>query len=163
MVTPWCSEALAKSRILSGMPWMCWEHREALHTASPWKAGLGEVGLCRCGSRPWQNWSFKIHIYSSASLGGQDCRSARDERGGHLHQAYRFIREDERGRCWQERTCTCIKFGLPNSAEKVKMSFVWWCVTWCTGEKVWIYLCVHSCSVRLPGEALFSFPAASFF
>lgn len=116
-------DPIAKSRILSGVCSVCWEHREALRTASPWKAGLREVGPRRLGSHPWQNWLFKIHIYSSASFGGQGCRSARDEHGGRLRQTYRFSREDERRRCWQERTCSCVKFGLPNSAEKVKNIF----------------------------------------
>lgn len=98
-------------------------HGEAFHTASPRKAGLGEVGLCKSGSRQWQSWPFKIHIYSSASFGEQDCCSARDEHGGRLHQTYGFGGKEERGRCWQERAHRWVKLGLPNSAEKVKNFF----------------------------------------
>lgn len=123
MVTPWCSGAPAESRILSGVPWTCRVHGEAFHIASPWKAGLGEVGLCRWGSHQWQNWPFKIHIYLSASFGDQDCCSAGDNRGDRLHQTYRFGGEEERGRGWQERVRRWVKFRLPNSAEKVKNSF----------------------------------------
>lgn len=61
--------------------------------------------------------------YSSASFGGQDCCSAGDKHGGHLHQSCGCGREEERGRCWQERARRCLKFGLPNSAEKVRNFF----------------------------------------
>lgn len=115
MVTWWCSEAPAETRILSSVPWMsqvCWELSQR---ASPSKAGPGQVGPCGWGGCQRQNLKSTLTHQHRLVPGSLQCW---DVHGGHLHQTS-FRISWRGGRCWQVRACRWAEFGSPPAgAEK---------------------------------------------